>query len=546
MLIPHVVRKHKTRDARGHSRVGSATRSTMAILTAPDEEDVIKAVKRVFTVGLALAEQESLAALQTIASASEAASGRTVDLKHLLETAIARCAHEDARKHLPTMLDLQQSGCGPGERQRQIAAAMFLAEVTVRTDKRRAWATMLARALLEMFAEARERTRGRFEVGEVLRTRFEQLCTLAALQLAASRNRDGSWAATPCDRAGELSTTTRAVASLHKALGADWAEPRLAKTLDWIGAHYDEVRGAYGDCHYPGAPPGFPKEQQIVPQPRQTASAIKIVRQFQGPGFRAVGRGVQYLIENQAQGNIGWAKDGHKDDHKEPADVLTTAYVLDALLAIQPDLRHTAAGLERPEFDVIDDQFDRAVRRGVDWLLERSRHGGWPADGGPEPDPYVTAQVLGFAWQVVVPDPGPTIDYLSGLCDGGGIPARADGPPEPAPTAMALLGLLRATTEGHEALLLKAANYLGRVAVESGMALDVFAATFALLLGQPTYEWLSGKDWQERAGAGVDAIFDGVRAKDPPQAVARAAVEQLQPCHRPIEPVLAQYLELHR
>lgn len=513
----------------------------MAPLTAPEEREIADAVSRVVKVGLAQAQDESLAPLQTVLTVVRAASDEPISLRDLLERAIERCDDEEAVQGLPILLDLDRGGATVGERFATAGKAVQLAANTIRTDKRGPWCALLARELLEMFHQAREATRGRFSVDAALRERFETLCTLSALQLAALQRRDGSWSGADACGDGELSTTSRAAASLHKALGDEWAERVLDGTTAWILAHHDAQRGGFGDRHSPLVPPGFLPQSHIMVQPRQTASAIKMLRQFDGPLLRAVGLGVRYLVEHRAQGGFGWAVTGEPSDQ---ADILTTAYVLDALLRIQPDLPRLAAVLDSGDFKIIDDRFETALRCGLDWLLDRCRDGGWAAEeGARKPDPYVTAQVLGFAWQVVVPRPEPTIEYLTQLCRDGGVPERDGGPPAVAPTAMALLGLLRATSEGHEALLRKGAWYLARVADRPPASFDVFAATFLLLLGQPSYEWLSGTAWQDRARAGAEAIVDGRRRDLPPDEIAASAAQVLEPRHRQFANGLAPTLE---
>lgn len=517
----------------------------MSSLSAPDEQDLAAAVRVVCTIGLAKAQDaleasddERVAPFATALSVL-AAAGSPLGLRQLLEQAIEATKADEIKEHMRQMLDLDRSGEPAKVRYERVAEASGFAYATVRIERRDEWADGVARAMRRMVEASAAPPGARFRVSDLLRERLEMLCTCAALQLAALRSPDGSWAAKPGED-GELSTTSRAASSLHKALGAEWADPRLRSTLTWIAQHHDERRGGYGVSQEPGNPPGWRTQPQIVAQPRQTASAIKIMRQFDGVRERRIGLGTKYLLERQTRDGIAWAATGHPDD--EP-DLLTTVYVLDALLVIQPDLRHLAAVLDRSEFAVIDEQFNLAVSNGLEWVRERRRDGGWTGDGGNVPDPYDTAQVLGFAWQAPLTHVGPTIEYLRASCRDGGIPAKEGGQPAIAPTAMALLGLLRATTEGHEELLQAATAFLGRVAERRDLSTEVFSATFTLLLGQPSYSWLSGDAWQERARAGAAAIIDGIDAGTAPQEVAAAAIAELRPGHRRIEPALVAAME---
>jgi len=518
----------------------------MPTSTALTLDTLASALRRACTLGLARTQDavvdrdERVLALGQAIEAVRRVSAEPVALGQLLRSAIDRCPDTTARAQMPTMLDLERSGHPAAERYEAVAVAIGREYHTVRREKREAWSAQVAEALLQLVVEAGIGMRTRFDVSAPLRRELEALCTWAALQLAALRRPDGAWSGSSGSPEGELSTTAWAAIALHKVLGGTWASAVLRDTLEWVATHHDERRGAFGVRHAPGSPPGVRPEAHIVPAPRVTASAIKLVRQFDGPRMRRVGTGLRYLVEHQARDGIGWSRSGHPGD---PADLLTTVYVLDALLALAPDLDDIAAVLDGSEYAPIAERFDGVVRRGLEWVCDRRRGGGWSDDdGGEDPDPYVTAQVLGFAWQALPNRVEPTIVYLERQVQDGGIPAVAGGPAEIAPTAITLLGILRATNGGHERLLRKAASFLGRKADEPVLRLDVFAATFALLLGEPAYAWLTGEVWQSRARESVTAILTGVAAGAAPAAVAAAAVAALEPSHRHVEPVLASML----
>lgn len=498
----------------------------------------------VCTMGLgraqtALAKKHGgLAPLEVTSVAVREATGVSFGLQQLLQRAVAGC-DDEMLAQMPVMLDLERTGLPATARYEAVARAVRLSPNTIRQEKRAAWSALLASVLVRMHVDACASARVRFEVSASLRSRTEALCTFAALQLVALRRRDGSWAASGNGGAGELSTTAWAATSLHKALGAEWAKPALQGTLDWVTAHHDPQRGGFGVRYPPLGPPGVRLTPQIVPQPRQTASAIKLMRQFDGARTRRVGLGVKYILEHQARDGIGWASSGHNED---AADLLTTVYVLDALLVLAADLCDLSAVLDDADFAVIEDRFERVVRRGLDWVHDSRRDGGWADGSSSEPDPYVTAQVLGFAWQALQTHTEPTIRYLERHCRDGGLPAYEGGPPAIAPTAIALLGLMRATNQGHERLLQKAASFMGRMTDQPDPSPDVFAATFSLLLGESPYAWLAGDAWQDRARAGAQAIMEGVDARRSPDEIAASALVKLDPSHHRVAPALKAWL----
>jgi hypothetical protein len=509
----------------------------MPQLTRPTEEAVTGDVRRVVRVGVTRARQESLANLDALLDAVRRAERvPDLDLADLLRKGLERIEDAGIRAALAVLLDLRETRRSLGMREDEVAETTHFARTTVRQEKRAEWSRELAERLLELFDEASEIVRERFPVDDWLAEGFATACTLAGVQLAAMRRPDGSWPAVRGDR-GTVAVTARAGAALHKAFGGEWARAALEATVDWVGDHR-ERDGQYGDRVAQRHFAGLPLREEIVPTPLDTAAAVKFVHQFEGPRTRAVALGVVRLIENQIR-ERGWSATGRGDD----SDVLATAYVVDALALVTPGIRHMLQTLDRNELETLDGGIDRSLRWGLEWLRDHRSNGGWALEGRDEPHPTITAHVLGFAWQAIVPALEPTPECLRTMTVDGGIPAETGQAPTAALTAMTLLGLLRAASEGYEELMAGWARYLVRVTGQRpAPALDVYAATFLLLLGQPLFDWLSGTGWQERTRAAIEAIFEAREAGKAAEAIADAAVARLAPGHRHVRDALMELL----
>jgi hypothetical protein len=484
----------------------------MVAIPAPLSKSVRADVRRILSVGLSKAEGESLQNVAALVQASRRAWGDGMTLEVLLRKATERVDPGEAlMRHLAVALDLDRTGLSPTERDQQIADAEHWTVSTVRTNKRTEMANLITGALLEIWDEAQFRVEARFDVSEELRERLSSLCVYSAVALALYQRPDGAWSRTGHEPDGEMSMTSQAALALHKVLGDDWAAPVLEQSLKWVREHRSpDQTGGHGEYHDVSRPPGFGGNQparEILSRPRHTASAIKVYNQVAPETeLRRVGLGVHFLLKSEST-SAGWAESGQPD---APPDLLTTMYVLDALLAIQPSIRQLQQYLDDGQWSLIDNRFEVAVRFAIDWLVGRCNGGAWGSDRDSQGSPFITAQVLCFAWQAAMAVIDDVSSYLlTNAPLGGGVRARVNGPAVTGPTAMAMLGLLRATTDGHETFLRDAANYLGRCATAPELEmLDTFPATFLLLLGQPDpiFGFLTTDDWREDAGRAVAAI----------------------------------------
>lgn len=513
----------------------------MPVLTAPSTDELVKDLDRVTRYGLPKAQEQSLTALTAILNTvQETPKGGEVTFELLLREAVHRAGEAGPGENVALLYGLDGLDLPAEARYVEISHKVHLSPNTVGRERRRVWNTAVAGHLLDIFNEAAVAAVGRIPVSEETRERLGKLCAVAALQLAAAQLPDGSWPARVgvAGGVGDISLTSWAASALHKVLDLD--ADSIATTRKWITDHHNPELGGFGSADKGDHPPGYRTAHEIEPSPRETASAIKILNQLDDRPERRVGRGIHYLIQHaSAQG--GWPGSG---DTSARGHLLTTAYVLDALLAVTPNVRHLDEVLDEQEYDLIDDRFEEKVHNGLGWVALKQVDGGWGNNG--EPEPYVTAQVICFLHQLITQRKHVregAIRYLAESLSDGGLPAEVGGEPAIGPTAMMVFGLLRGTTTGCDEELLAAVNFLGRAGSERpSPLLDVYSATFALLLGGQ--EWgLAASDWRPTALKAL-ASHQAARASGgSPEEIADETLDGLPPMFQSSRDALVRILQ---
>jgi|GEM_PF-6275287 len=500
----------------------------MSGFTAPSRDELVKDLDRVTRFGVKKAQEQSLTGLTAILNAvREIPEEADCSLETLLRKAVETSGQEGPGECAELLYGLDGIDLAAEARYAEIGEKIGLSQHTVGRERRRDWNLAVATRLLAIMEEASVLAAGRIPVSDELRERLGKLSAVAALHLAAAQLPDGSWPLRVGEPGcvGDISLTAWAASALHKVLDLD--ADSIAPTRKWIADHHNPELGGFGAIDRGDHPPGFPTALEIQPSPRETASAIKILNQLDSRPERRVGRGVHYLVQHTSKGK-GWPASG---DMNARGHLLTTAYVLDALLAVTPNVRHLAEVLDEQEYALIDDRLEGKVHDGLDWVaLEQKDEGGWGNNGSSEP--YVTAQVVCFLHQLITQRErvrDRAIRYLGESLDDGGLPAEVGGKPEIGPTAMMVFGLLRGTTAGCEEELADAVNFLGRAATERSLPrLDVYSATFALLLGGQ--EWrLTASDWRPAALRALESHRAAREDGGSPEEIADRTLDGLPP-----------------
>ncbi|MDX6698632.1 MAG: hypothetical protein QOE65_2029 [Solirubrobacteraceae bacterium] len=500
----------------------------MPDIPLPTKEALLKDIRMIHQKGLPAAQNGDLSAFDAIVRARQRVPGREeMTPKDVFNEGLDRMPNSTMRTAMRERYYVLE-GRAKQHSRRVIETAEYLGELerghayseyTFR-DRRPEFEEDFAEVLLDLAAAQREAS-VRVGLDADTQRRMSQLCLCAALQLIADRADDGSWPRTrpEADRdvgvdetPGSVSVTSWAASAIFKVLGEPMAG-LLAQTEEFILSHYNEGAGAFGSRHVrQGDTPGFRSENIITPLPRYTASAIKILHHLHGGQHRKLAMGIRYLLLNRNAAGCWGERPGD-----EKGNLLTTAYVLDALLAIQPDLRFLEHALEPHEWQTIDQEFDRALRNGLDWMAEEQHPdtGGWGYEPGDPAGPWETATVLCFLPQLLTGSARSlelTLRYLDSIERDGGYPAES-GAMEASitPTAMVAFGLMRATASGEEDRLRRALDFLAGQVPGDGDApvLDVYGRLFTMLLGG--HPDVCDDDWRAAAIAAMTAHVDARR-----------------------------------
>jgi hypothetical protein len=408
-----------------------------------------------------------------------------------------------------------------------------LAWHTVRTDWLQKLEVKLAQELVDM-AMRGDAAQADPQVDMATREALTLLATGAALQLVAECNDHGAWHGllSNGDKPVPLSfsVSTWAAAALLKVFGREQSRHWVDRTVHCVMSSYNDSVGAFGDFNEREPDiPAAPKVTDFTPRDRLTASAIKLLFLDENSHRRQLGMGLNYLIRRGEDGGH-WSEESHPGELA--ADVLPSAYVLDALLKVEPEVYDALEAVLSPKaYEEAKRDFETGVPRWLGWVAEEQSmsSGAWSRTHGGADDPYVTAHIIGFLWQLLQHDVGVcrrVLRYLRTISDDGGFPEEAGGPPGIAPTALIVNGLLRAKPPEGEQLERGGIDFLARTASKPRLPrLGAFAATFALLLGQ--YDTLTTPGWRGQALRAMEALEAGRASRASRQEIVAAALRPL-------------------
>lgn len=392
------------------------------------------------------------------------------------------------------------------------------------------------------------------QLSSTARQGLQRLMIAAAILLFADSFEDGAWSRTLWHHGGRrfsddigdpaaiqasrekkaISVSSWAGLALRKVFDAD-IDPLLSPTVEYMMRFRDETTGSFGFVH-PGvsSTPLIRPTPQFIPNPRHTASAIKLLYQL-ARHPRVIGRGIHFLVGSQTEPG-SWSE-SVKD---ETGNTLTTAYVLDALLLFaQVDLAFLEDVLDRDEYSFVVRNYERAVYSGLDWLArQQGDDGSWgyrAVDEFPELRPYYTAHIVCFLPQLLTTYDSVRVDvanYIRTQIQRGGMPEADGGEPAIAPTAMMVYGLYRTGDPAVRDLVNGGLQFLAGVADRPVPAMNVFESAFTLLLGQ--YEEFCETGWQNEP---LRAIRAHAALRTAPDVTCEKLVERtLALCNAPVTP----------
>lgn len=285
-----------------------------------------------------------------------------------------------------------------------------------------------------------------------------------------------------------ISVTSWAAQALFKAFGFGLRNS-IEQSINYILSHYHQESGTFGYVYNinPSNPYAQP-ENEFVPNPRHTASAIKLLIQL-GIYNRVVSNGLLFLLKTQKKNGLWGEIPGHK------GNTLATVYVLDCMSLLQNDLRIIQSTFAPEEYEYFIKHFHPALEKGFSALANIANDdGSWcyrQMDHNPQMRIYYTAHVWAFLPQLFIKFPELSLLSLKYLTNqqnkDGGFPAVENGKSEVGPTSMLLYGIAKSNLSICDDLKNNAITFLTSLVSEDKkelLPLNVFDSTFTLLLSQ--------------------------------------------------------------